>query len=105
MRKWISRTLFSVACVGLAWYAWVLWLEALPQYKNETLIVPTILLYVLTFPASLVAQGVYTGLALIVPDYFNMSNVFLNWLYKTWVPLTAIGWIQWFVLFPWWLRK
>jgi small-conductance mechanosensitive channel len=99
--NFLVRALFIAASVGLAWYAWSSWLEALPQYKNETLIIPTLLLYALTFPASLVVQLLYTGLALVTPiDQFDMGTTYLNWMLTTWGPLTFFGYLQWFVLVP-----
>jgi small-conductance mechanosensitive channel len=101
MRQWIAQALFIAACVGLAWYAWSSWSEALPQYRNEALTIPTLLLYALTFPASLGVQLLYTGLALVTPiDRLDVGTAFLTWVFKTWEPLTVFGYLQWFVFVP-----
>jgi small-conductance mechanosensitive channel len=101
MCKQLVRTLFITACAGLAWYAWSSWSEAPPQYKNEALIIPTLVLYAVTLPASLLVQLIYTALALILPiDRFDVGTAFLNWMFKTWCPLTIIGYLQWFVFVP-----
>jgi len=97
----LAQAFFIAACVGLAWYAWASWAEALPQYKNEALTIPTVLLYALTLPASLAVQMIYTGLALVTPiDRLDAGTAFLNWMFKTWGPLTIAGYLQWFVLVP-----
>lgn len=101
MRERLAQALFIAICVGLAWYAWSSWSEALPQYKNEALTIPTVLLYALTIPASLVVQLLYTGLALVTPiDRLDAGTAFLNWMFKTWGPLTVVGYLQWFVFVP-----
>lgn len=101
MRGWLARTLFIAACVGVAYYAWSSWSEALPQYKNEALIIPTFTLYAVTFPVSFVVQLIYTGLALITSiDRLDAGTEFLNWMIKTWGPLTIAGYLQWFFLVP-----
>lgn len=106
MTKRLASAIFVASCIAVAWYAWDSWLEALPQYEREALIIPTILLYVLTFPASLIVQLFYTGLALVTPiDQFDVETAFLNWMFKTWGPLTIVGNLQWFVLLPWLWRK
>jgi TRAP-type C4-dicarboxylate transport system permease small subunit len=101
MRKRLARALFIAVCVGLGWYAWSLWSEASSQYKNEALTIPTILLYVLTLPGSLLVQLIYSGLALVTPiDRLDAGTAFLNWMVKTWGPLTVVGYLQWFVFVP-----
>jgi hypothetical protein len=101
MRKRLVRTLFVTACAGLAWYAWSSWSEAPTQYKNEALTIPTLVLYAVTLPASLLVQLIYTVLALVTPiDRFDAGTAFLNWIFKTWWPLTTIGYLQWFVFVP-----
>lgn len=101
MRLRFAQALFSAACVGVAWYAWSSWSDALPQYKNEALTIPTVLLYAVTFPASLAVQLIYTGLALVTSfDRLDAGTAFLNWMSRTWVPLTMAGYLQWFVLVP-----
>jgi hypothetical protein len=93
--------LFCVTCIVLAVYAWYLWLEALPQYKNEIFIIPTIILYTLTFPISLIIQIIYTGMAFVMPiDKINIGSEFLNWIIITWLPLSVFGYLQWFVWVP-----
>jgi len=101
MFKWFAQVIFLAACVGLVWYAWASWSETLPQYKNEAFIIPTILLYVLTLPASLLVEVIYMGLAVLTPiDQLDLGTAFLNWLFKTWGPLTIAGYLQWFVFVP-----
>jgi TRAP-type C4-dicarboxylate transport system permease small subunit len=101
MRGRLAQALFIAACIGVAWYAWSSWSDALPQYKNEALNIPTVLLYTVTLPASLAAQLIYTGLALVMPiDRLDAGTAFLNWMFKTWGPLTLAGYLQWFVLLP-----
>lgn len=101
MRERLAQALFIAVCVGLAWYAWSSWSEALPKYKNEALTIPTILLYAVTLPASLLVQLLYTGLALVTPvDRLDAGTAFLNWMFKTWGPLTVVGYLQWFVFVP-----
>jgi hypothetical protein len=97
----LVQALFIAACAGLAWYAWSSWSEALPQYKNETLIKATLMLYVLTLPSSCLFGLIYAGLVLTTPiDRLDAGNAFLNWMFHTWAPLTAAGYLQWFVLAP-----
>lgn len=106
MPKRLAQVAFVVACGGLAWYAWASWSVALPQYKNEVLVVPTFLLYMLTLPASLVIQLISTGLTLILPiDRLDAGTGFLNWMFKTWMPLTIAGYWQWFTFVPRLLRR
>ena len=101
MRERLAQVLFIAVCVGLAWYAWSSWSEALPQYKNESLTIPTILLYAVTLPGSFLVQLIYTGLAFMTPiDRLDAGTAFLNWMFKTWGPLTVAGYLQWFVLVP-----
>jgi TRAP-type C4-dicarboxylate transport system permease small subunit len=101
MRGRLTRALFIVACIGLAWFAWSSWSEALPQYKNEALTIPTLVLYAVTLPAGLVFQLIYTGFALVTHiDRLDVGTAFLNWIFKTWGPLTIAGYLQWFVLVP-----
>jgi Na+/H+-dicarboxylate symporter len=101
MRERLAQVLFIAVCVGLVWYAWLSWSGALPQYKSEALTIPTALLFVLTFPASLVVQLLYTGLALVTPiDRLDAGTAFLNWMFKIWGPLTVFGYLQWFVFVP-----
>jgi TRAP-type C4-dicarboxylate transport system permease small subunit len=101
MRGRLAQALFIAASVGIAWYAWSSWSDALPQYKNEALTIPTVLLYAVTLPASLAVQLIYTGLALVTPiDRLDAGTAFLNWMFKTWGPLTVAGYLQWFVLVP-----
>lgn len=101
MRQRLAQALFIAVCVGLAWYAWSSWSAALPQYKNEALVVPTILLYAVTLPGSLLVQLVCTGLALVTPiDQLDVGTAFSNWIFKTWGPLTVVGYLQWFVFVP-----
>jgi TRAP-type C4-dicarboxylate transport system permease small subunit len=110
MRERLAQALFIAVCVGLAWYAWSSWAEALPQYRNEALTIPTFLLYAMTLPGSLLVQLLYTGLALVIPvDRFDAGTAFLNWMLKTWGPLTVVGYLQWFVFVPrlarYWRRR
>jgi putative Mn2+ efflux pump MntP len=101
MRKRLAQALFIGVCVGLVWQAWSSWSEALPQYKNEALTSPTVLLYAVTLPGSLLVQLVYTGLALVTSiDRLDVGTAFLNWMFKTWGPLTVVGYLQWFVFVP-----
>ena len=97
----LVRALFIVSHIGLAWYAWSSWSDALPQYKNEALFISSIVLYALAFPASLAVQLIYTGLTLITPiDQLNTGTAFLTWMVMTWGPLTIVGYLQWFVFVP-----
>jgi hypothetical protein len=106
MRGRLAQALFIAACVGVTWYAWSSWSDALPQYKNEALIIPTALLYTMTFPASLAVQLIYTGLALVTPiDRLSASPAFLTWMFMTWGPLAVAGYLQWFVLVPGLVRR
>ena len=106
MFRRVAQGIFVAACVGVAWYAWASWSEALPQYKVEALAIPTFLLYALTLPVSLLVQAVYTGLALVTPiDRLDMGTTFLSWLFRTWGPLTIAGYLQWFVILPWLWRR
>lgn len=101
MRGRLAKALFIAAHVGVAWYAWSSWSDALPQYKNEALFISSILLYVVTLPASLAVQLIYTGLALVTPiDRLDAGTAFLTWMLMTWGPLTVAGYLQWFVLVP-----
>lgn len=101
MCKRSVQALFVAACVTVDWYAWSSWSDALPQYRNEALIIPTVLLYAVTFPAGLVFQLIYTALAQITPiGQLNAGTAFWSWMLATWVPLTAIGFLQWFFLVP-----
>lgn len=88
----------------IAVYAWSHWSSALPQYKHETLFVPTFFLYVLTFPISLIYQMIYTILSIIV-DLPDLGTSFLNWMLYTWFFLVVFGYMQWFVLFPLLIRS
>lgn len=100
------KIIFIVACVGILCYAWLSWLDAFTQYKNEAFIIPTILLYIITFPLSLLVQLAYTSISSIIPiDQFNIGTLFLNWLFKTWLPLFVVGYLQWFVLIPYLRHK
>jgi small-conductance mechanosensitive channel len=101
MRERLAQALFIAVCVGLAWYAWSSWSETLPPYKNEAFIIPTILLYALTLPGSLLVQLLYTGLALVTPvDRLDAGTAFLSWMFGVWGPLTVVGYLQWFVFVP-----
>lgn len=96
-----ARTIYFIAGAGIAGYAWVSWSDALPLYKDETLFVPTILLYVLALPISVLVQVVYIGLTLLAPPaQINFGSAFLNWMAKTWALLVIAGYMQWFVIFP-----
>lgn len=106
MQRQAAQLLYFMASVGIAWYAWACWSDALPPYKNETLLVPTILLYGLTLPISLLVQGVYTGLAFLTPpDQINLGSAFVNWMVKTWFLLVIAGYVQWFEISPRLIRK
>lgn len=95
------QALFVVVHVGLAWYAWSSWSGALPQYKSEALFTSSIMLYAVTFPASLAAQLIYTAVAQVTPiEQFDAGTAFLTWMLMTWVPLTVAGYLQWFVFVP-----
>jgi len=101
MPRQAAQFLYFIACVGIAWYAWASWSDAMPPYKNEALFIPTILLYGLTLPISLLVQGVYTGLAFVMPlDQINLGSAFVNWMVKTWGLLVVAGYAQWFVILP-----
>lgn len=100
-RRWFVQMIYFASCVGIVWYAWASWSNALPQYKNEALIIPTILLYGITLPISLLVQIVYTGLAFVTPlDQVNLGSTFINWIVKTWILLVVTGYVQWFVILP-----
>jgi hypothetical protein len=101
MCRRLTRALFIVVCVGLAWYAWSSWSEAPPQYKNETLIKATLMLYVVTLPSSWLVGLIYAELILMTSiDRLDAGSAFLNWMFQTWAPLTVAGYLQWFVLVP-----
>lgn len=102
MMRWqLARALFIVAYFGVAIYSWSSWSEALPQYKNEALFISSILLYAMTFPASLLVQLTYIALGqLISIDNFDAGTGFMTWMFLTWTPLTLAGYLQWFVLVP-----
>lgn len=106
MSRRLVQFFYFVASIGIAWYAWASWSDALPPYKNEALLIPTILLYGLTLPISLLVQAVYTSLAFVTPlDQINLGSAFVNWMVKTWVLLVIAGYVQWFVIFPRLIRK
>jgi Na+/H+-dicarboxylate symporter len=106
MRGRLIRALFIAICVGLAWCAWSSWSEAPPQYKNETLIKATIMLYALTLPSSCLLGLIHAGLILMIPmDRLDAGSAFLNWMFQTWAPLTVAGYLQWFVLVPRLVRR
>jgi hypothetical protein len=101
MRGRLARALFVAAYVGVLWYAWSSWSDALPQYKNEALIKVTLMLYMLTFPSSVLVGLIYAGLAPTFPiEQLDVGTAFLNWMFNTWGPLTIIGYLQWFVFVP-----
>jgi len=101
MKNWLAQGLYIVFSVGLALYGWLSWIDALPQYKNESLTIPTVLLYAVTLPGSFVVQALFTALSLVFPvDRFDMGSGLLNWMIKAWGPLTVVGYLQWFVLVP-----
>ena len=100
-RQRLCRILFISASLALAWYAWSAWASALPQYKNEALVIPTVILYAGTLPVSLLIQLVYTILAHLTPlDRAEFGSGILNWMITTWLPLTVSGYLQWFILAP-----
>jgi hypothetical protein len=104
--KRYSRILFVTFCVGMAWYSWTSWSTAMPQYRNEALMVPTFLMYALAIPASLIVQVVSSGLEQIAPSgRLYAAHGYLDWILKTWAPLTIAGYWQWFVLVPRLLRR
>jgi hypothetical protein len=102
MRKWLLRALFIAACAGLALHAWGAWSGALPQYKNEVFLFSNILLYVLAFPGSFLVQLLHMGVQHVTPavGQFDADNAFLGWMLMVWMPLTVVGYLQWFVLVP-----
>lgn len=101
-----AQVSFIAVCIGLAWYTWTSLSEALPQYKGEGFIIPTIVLYGLTLPASLLVQVVYAGLVCVTQlDRLDVGTTFLHWLLKTWGPLTIAGYVQWFVFVPCIVRR
>ena len=102
----LMRSIYIFICILIAWYAWDSISHTLPQYKNEALFAPTIVLYGLTMPISLVFQLVYTFVATVMPlDQLNFGSSFINWLIKTWLPLVAIGYLQYFVVLPYFIKK
>jgi hypothetical protein len=102
LHKWLPQALFIAACIGLAWYTWSAWSEALPQYKNEALLLSSILLYIFMWPGSILVQLLHMVMQLVIPinDQFDMGNKFLAWILTTWAPLTIVGYLQWLVLIP-----
>lgn len=101
MRGRLTQLLFIATCVAVVWLGWSSWSGALPQYKNEALTIPTLLLYLVALPTSVAVQLIYMLLALFTPiDRIDAGTGFLNWLFKTWVPLTVAGYLQWFVFLP-----
>ncbi|MDR2207943.1 MAG: hypothetical protein LBE22_03075, partial [Azoarcus sp.] len=95
MRWTLARILFIAAGVGLAWYVWLSWLGALPQYKHEALIEGTLMLYMLIFPSSVLFGFIFAALTIITPiDQINAGNAFLNWMFTTWGPMVIFGYCQ-----------
>jgi hypothetical protein len=106
MPRQSAQYFYFVASGGILWYAWASWSDALSPYQNEALLIPTMLLYALTLPISLLVQIVCTSLAFLTPlDQINLGSTFANWMVKTWALLVIAGYVQWFMILPRLIRK
>ena len=100
----IGKTFYAIIFAGALVFAYISFLRAPPQYKNEAFIIPTIVLFWGNFPMSLFVAAIHHVLS-----HISTLNVWLSkydfgifgWIFTTWLPLGAAGYIQWFIVLPW----
>jgi small-conductance mechanosensitive channel len=97
----VARIVYLVASVVLAIYAFNAHGNALPQYKNETLLAVTIVLYLAALPLSVVYGVVFGYFA----EWLQLEKVLPErlafWFAFEWLPMVALGYVQWFLALPW----
>lgn len=77
------------------------------QLQGETIIGLALLMNFLTFPVGLLLTPLIGTVSSVVHSAFSPpeGNVLYLELFVIWLAFVVIGYVQWFVLLPWGVRK
>jgi hypothetical protein len=97
----VARFIFFSIAIAIAGYAWFAYSATSTQYRHETLIVASVMLFFLGFPVSVIYGIVFAVIASLVGLDRVIENAFYNWLLFNWLPCVVLTYLQWFLLIPW----
>lgn len=108
-RHYLIRTLWIVACIiVLVWWLYSYGLkEDLAQVlKSESQIYLLIAMVILTFPLGIPWIYLFSGLQYVLESVgIDMSGKMQADVFLLWLGFVVIGYIQWFVIVPYLIRK
>ena len=109
--KRFLQFLYLLSCLLVAMYAWSIYSEPPSVYDHERpIVIGMIFLFGLAFPSGFL-YGIFFAAAMqVMPfletiDFINTGSKYIDMLIEIWLPLTVIGYLQWFVALPWLWRK